>query len=116
MDRVDLEKMKVKPITPEEIVKKNVNNIPSEIFTAVNTLLIEKSKTSKDEIIILQDEILEMVCGDEKHQGKFTRNEVFKNKWLDIEEYYNVAGWNVKYHGPRYYETWKAYFKFDFKK
>lgn len=94
------------------MLKKNVNNIPSEIFTAVNTLLIEKSKTSKDEIIILQDEILEMVCGD----GKFRRNEVFKNKWLDIEEYYNVAGWNVKYHKPLYYETWKAYFKFDFKK
>ena len=118
MDRVDLEKMEVKPITPEEIIKKNVNNIPPEIFTAVNTLLIEKSKTSKDEIVIRQDEILEMVCGDEKRQGKFTRNEVFTNNWLDIENYYNAAGWEVKYHQPPYYETWRAYFKFkfDFKK
>jgi hypothetical protein len=44
---------------------------------------------------------------------ELTRNEVFENKWLDVEEFYRKAGWNVVYVKPAYYETFAAYFVFS---
>lgn len=44
---------------------------------------------------------------------ELTRNQVFENKWLDVEEFYRRAGWKVEYVKPAYYETFTAYFVFS---
>jgi hypothetical protein len=40
------------------------------------------------------------------------RNEIFKNHWLDVEEIYEEAGWQVAYDKPGYNETYEASFEF----
>jgi hypothetical protein len=42
-----------------------------------------------------------------------SRQEVFDNQWLDIEDIYREAGWKVSYDKPAYNETYKAYFTFS---
>lgn len=44
---------------------------------------------------------------------ELTRNQIFDNKWLDVEEFYRKAGWKVEYVKPLYYETFTAYFVFS---
>ena len=107
----------VKPIKPSEVVKEV--NIPDFIIEAVNKLI--KEKWNGFEAKIYQDDILEIVAvrqkdPDAEDDGRPTREEVFKNHWLDIEDLYRKQGWNVVYDKPAYCETYKAYFIFSKKK
>ena len=98
---------RVKPITPQEAIDGFIQNIPPKIIEAVNELLMKKASPLAKSITIKQDEILELVCDE-----NLTRSMVFKNKWLDIEEIYRGAGWNVEYDKPAFNETYDAYFVF----
>lgn len=41
-----------------------------------------------------------------------TREEIFDNHWLDVENYYRRAGWRVTFFKPAYYDDWKAHWEF----
>lgn len=57
-----------------------------------------------------------MVCGD-PDSGMLTKDEIFDNHWLDIEDIYREQGWKVKYDKPGYNEeSFKPYFEFSVKK
>ena len=106
----------IQPIKPSEVVKEV--NIPDFIIEAVNKLI--KEKWDGSEAKIYQDDILEIVAVYQKdpdaNDGRPTREEVFKNHWLDFEDLYRKQGWKVVYDKPAYCETYKAYFVFSKKK
>lgn len=97
------------PITPQEARERAANSIPSCIIEAVNNLLASKIGNGK-EVILKQDDILE-AAGANKDKPEF-RQQIFDNKWLDIENLYAKFGWNVTYDGPGYNETYSPTFKF----
>jgi len=40
------------------------------------------------------------------------RSEIINNGWLNIEEAYRAADWEVEYDKPAYNETYRAHFIF----
>ena len=98
---------KIKPISPKEVT----HMIPDFIFEAVNKLINEK--WNGESATILQDEIMEIVSSDDEDNEKPSRQTVFNNHWLDIEEHYRNVGWKVTYDKPAYCENYKAFFRFE---
>lgn len=90
--------LKVKPITPDEVV----HEIPDVIIEVVNDLIREKWNGQKSHI--LQEEILERLS--------IPRDEIFDKHWLDFEHIYREAGWHVIYDKPGWNENYKAFFDF----
>ena len=95
----------IKPITPDE-TRAIRKGIPDFIFEAINSLII-KNVSAGGVARVLQNDILNLI------QDKMTRESVFSNKYLDIEDHYRDAGWKVKYDKPAYNETYEAYFVFS---
>lgn len=101
---------KITPITPEQVIKeKKIKEIPDCIINAVNELIIENYKHTSKTAEILQNDILDKV------KNNFSRKEIFDNCWLDIEDLYRKAGWNVKYYRGAYWDTTPCYFTFKLK-
>lgn len=100
---------KITPITPEQVIKEKSKDIPECIIDAVNKLLVKNWKQSSCYAKILQNDILDMVA------DKYSRREVFDNGWLDIEDLYREAGWNVEYYRGPYWDTTPCYFTFTLK-
>lgn len=99
---------KVMPITPDKAVNNWSKKIPDEVIKVVNELLSEKCYNGFYSVTILQDEIVDRLVKD----GRFIRNELYENHWLDFEPIYREAGWDVKYDKPGFNETYKANFTF----
>lgn len=81
--------------------------IPREVFAAVNKLLVER--LSGDRASILQRDIVAEI---EKLNPEFTEGKLVDNHWLDFEDAYRDAGWNVVYDKPGYNESYPASFEF----
>lgn len=91
------------PISPNEAktLKRQIHlaSIPQEVFASFDWLIAANlsdqgvSKFTKDAII---DKIQEKL-------PDITRQEIFNNKWLDIEPYYEDAGWTVEFQGNTWY-------------
>lgn len=100
--------MSIAPITPEDVIPAKLEVIPDDVITVWNTL-IAKNYTNGSSVVT-QDEAVVALC----YKMLVTRAEVFLRKWLDIEEIYHEAGWDVVYDKPAYNENYEA--KFTFKK
>ena len=105
----------VKPIFPAEAEKAHRGTIPDSIIDAFNKLIVKHYKPISKEAVVKQDEVLDMVYGD-PDCGMLTKDEIFDNHWLDVEDIYREQGWDVKYDKPAYNETYDAYFVFSVKK
>lgn len=106
----------IKPISPVEAENKHRGTIPDSIINAFNKLIIKHYKPISKEAVVKQDEVLDMVCED-PDSGMLTKDEIFDNHWLDIEDIYREQGWKVKYDKPGYNEeSFKPYFEFSVKK
>ena len=103
-----MEKIKNRPITPEEVRKSRITYIPDIVFEAINELIIKHFDGK--ESIVKQDEILDKICTEETG---LTHNMVFDFHFLDIEDIYREQGWEVTYDKPTYCEDYDAYFKFE---
>jgi hypothetical protein len=96
-----------KPITREEANQRRLESesyIPSAVIEIFNRELTIQSGTSGT-IRIEQDNIVSQVA---RRLG-VQRYEIFENHWLDIEEIYRKAGWDVVYN---YNESTKAHWLF----
>ena len=98
---------KVQPISPKDVT----HEIPDFIFEAVNAL-IQKRWNGK-EATILQDDIMDIVSSNDADDPRPSRQTIFANNWLDIEDYYRKQGWHVEYDKPGYCEDYKAFFRFS---
>jgi flagellar biosynthesis/type III secretory pathway chaperone len=102
--------MAVKPITPIEAANNRINTIPDEILQATNELITQNYRNGTS--IVKQDDIVWRALQINKEKdGNMTRNEIFDNGYLDIEEVYGKE-WQVIYDKPAYCEDYPATFKF----
>jgi len=92
------------PIKPEEAF--SGANIPEEVFEAFNELIQQNMGT------VCQDEVVSLIM----KKMTISRDLVFKNGWLHVEEAYRRVGWEVEYDKPGYNETYPATFHFRVKK
>lgn len=97
----------VQPITPQQAKDDFDNNKPWFVVQAFNTLISKnfdgnEAKFEQNDVI---DEIIML-------NSNISRDEIFKNHWLDVESFYKKAGWKVIYHKPDYTESFPSYFKF----
>ena len=104
------------PITPQDAMKQKRLSIPPEVFEAFDELITRNIDIS-GVAIVLQDDAIERVC----HKlgittgTELTRGDVYKNGWMDVEEDYREAGWEVEYDRPAYYENYDAGYIFTAK-
>ena len=100
-----IEERSIKPVTPRQAVKDKVVIFPDEVFKVFNRLIVFHLRDG--EASIDQDEIVKELVKE-----GLKRNEIFKNGWLDIEDVYARAGWEVEYDKPGYCETYEPTFTF----
>jgi hypothetical protein len=99
-----------KPIKPEEIVDKFLNSIPEFVFEVFNKLIVKNyNPNTKSSTVLQKDVIAELI------QHDLTRESIYANHYLDVENFYVKAGWRVLYEKPVGYagESFDAYFKFS---
>jgi len=83
-----------KPITPEE-VKKTVA-IPSFVFEEFNRLIAENFDGQRARV--LQADVLREIVN--------RTGNIADIKWLNVERFYEAAGWKVEYNKPDYNDTY----------
>ncbi len=93
-------------LSPQEVLERKQDTTPELVLETVNRLLTEKI-TVDGRARIKQDEIMAILV-----EGGLNRREIFDKHWLDFEDRYRAAGWEVKYDKPGYNESYDAYFEF----
>lgn len=97
-----------KPIAPDDVVAAKTATIPDEVFEAFNEAIARhwNGRTST----FTQDEVVKAI--ELKLNGRMTKQELFANGCLDVEDSYRALGWTVDYDKPGYCETYAANFTF----
>ncbi len=89
------------PIKPNEVCK----DIPEVVFECFNKL-INKNFVGNS-ASVNQFEIINLLV-----ESGLDRAEILKKHWLDVEEHYRKAGWEVEYNKPDYNDSGDPYFVF----
>ena len=102
------------PISPSDVIVKKKEILPDFVIEAFNEIIAKNysggsSKFKQEEIITL---IISKMPKDGDTSNRSFRNEIFDNRWLDIEDIYRKSGWRVVYDSPAYDETYPATFTF----
>lgn len=79
---------------------------PDFVIESFNEAIVEAKM--KGTTTVYQDDVIDKILL--KHSS--TRQEVYENRWLDVEDHYRRAGWTVVYDKPAYNETYKAHWTF----
>ncbi len=95
-----------KPITPEIAQKLRKGSIPSFVINVFNDLIV-KNLTVDGTASFSQEDVLDHISFHES-----SRDKIFKNKWLNVEDIFRKAGWNVEYDTPSVGDNYKARFTF----
>jgi hypothetical protein len=104
-----MNRMAVKPISPQEALDAKITTIPDFVIDAVNAMLAEKM-TKHGRITLLQKDICDRICATNPGVHK---SQIYNSGWLDFEPFYEKAGWNVKYDSPAYCESYEPSFDFS---
>lgn len=113
--------MAVKPITPDEVDKTKV--IPSFVIDAFNYLInkrFSEKGINNGVAIVYQNEIISEIIlraadpAIKVHFGPVNEGRIFQEGWLNVEDMYRKAGWQVKYDRPVAYagENYEPFFEF----
>jgi len=97
--------MAVAPIKPADVVEKKSVVIPDVVMDTFNDLIARNF--ADGEARFEQEEVVKALVA----KGH-TREEIFANHWLDVEDIYRKAGWNVEYDKPGAQEAYRASFTF----
>lgn len=98
--------MKIKPITPNEIVQHKFENLPDSVIEVFNLLIAQSWDGTK--AIVEQRSAANLIA----KKLDITQAQVYEKKLLDVEEVYRKAGWVVMYDKPAYCESYEATFTF----
>ena len=98
--------MSHKPLSPSEVEKRAKSEIPEEVISTINNMLIKKVRNGR--CTLRQKDILNEI----KNMHNIDSSKIFEHGWLDIEGIYTEVGWNVTYDKPGYNETYEASFEF----
>lgn len=96
----------IEPIRPEEIAFKKLIQIPDIVMESFNYFIAKGMSEGRS--VVWQEDIVSRITG-----SGHSRHEIFANNWLDVEDIYRNAGWEVGYEKPGYNETGKAFFSFS---
>lgn len=96
----------ITPIRPEEIATSKKIQMPDAILESFNELIAQNF--SGDMARVRQNEIVARIA----NKG-YDRRQIFDNHWLDVEDIYREAGWEVMYDKPGYNDSYEAYFEFS---
>ena len=96
--------MSGKALTPAEIESGRI--IPDYVFDIFNTLIAKSYANGQAKV--MQNEVVAIICT----MIGLTRQQVFNQRLLDVEQTYRAAGWTVVYDKPGYNEDYEAYFLF----
>jgi len=96
------------PINPAEITELRIEQIPDQVYEAFNGLIAQNIRRGR--AVVMQKDVVALL-----EEKGLIRNEIFNKHWLDVEEIYQKAGWQVKYDKPVYYagENYEPYFEFN---
>ncbi len=100
-----------KPITPSEVGRAKTQRIPAQVFDAFNDC-ISKSWDGRS-ASFTQNVVVEAIL---ERMPDMTRSQLYEQRWLDVEDSYRAAGWEVEYDRPGYCETYAATFTFKRRK
>ncbi len=95
------------PVAPQEIQALKTEQIPEEVFTVFNDLIAENLRSGCSKV--LQKDVMFRL-----EEMGMNRSEVYRHRWLDVEDSYRAVGWHVEYDKPVYWggEDFEPYFKF----
>jgi hypothetical protein len=96
-----------KPISPSEVGKAKTSRIPDRVIEAFNECI--SKHWDGGAATFTQDEVIRLVVAK---MPEVERHTIFESKWLDVEDGYRAAGWQVEYDRPGYCETYEARFTF----
>ncbi len=97
-----------KPISPNDIAETKFEQFPDAVFLAVNALLAERYTNGRARFN--QDEVIDRIIG---FNDKLERSEIFARGWLNFEEVYRDAGWEIEFDKPAYFEDYTAFWIFS---
>lgn len=95
------------PLPASQIAQARAAFFPEKVFEAVNEMLTRKFNTRSGQAIIRQDELVALMI-----EKGLDRGEIFNNGWLDFEQVYLDAGWNVTYDKSDYTDSSPSTFIF----
>lgn len=108
--------MTVKAITPNDIPSAKLTTIPEFVLEAFNELVA--AHFSEGEADFTQEDVVERILSKVPSNGtsgsRLSRGDIFDRGWLNVEEIYEEAGWDVEYEKPIGYagESFAAHFTF----
>jgi hypothetical protein len=111
LEGINMDKNKIAPITPDEVVSEKLNQIPDEVIAAFNKL-IAKNWNGVYSIFRTRD-TQEFIIEEFLKNGKSITINQIDSSWLDVEDIYRKAGWEVTYDQPGYNESYAATYKFN---
>lgn len=84
------------------------------LFDCLNEFIIDNYSFEDDEVLIAQDELNEKIKSVSNDANINIQNII--DNYLDIiKNYYDKAGWNIKYCTPDIYKSFRPYFKLKLK-
>jgi hypothetical protein len=95
------------PIRPADVLAVKQRQLPKEVFEAFNELVAESF--SNGSAVVRQNDVIKRILS--KMPG-VTRERVFNDGWLNVEDAYRNQGWNVDHDRPGYNEMYEATFTF----
>lgn len=99
--------MNITPITPDQVAEEKRTIIPDEVIAAFNELIAKNYRSGDGSAAVKQKDVVFLAIEKTGH----TRP-AFDLDWLEVEDIYRGAGWNVEYDRPGYNETYDAVFIF----
>jgi len=104
----------VTALTPNEALGRAGENIPEDVISIVNKLLMENLRVNiSNDRKYLSSNVLQNDIVDRIVEATMVPSEaIFKKRWMDFEPVFRRAGWKVVYDRPGYNETYEANFTF----
>ena len=98
---------KVAPLTPAEVVayKRDIT-MPGAVIAIFNELIACRYLDGR--AVVRQDEVVTKM-----RELGMNVDDVYKNGWLDVEDIYRAAGWNVEYDKSGYNEGHPPTYTFE---
>lgn len=111
---------KVKPITVSEAERRSAEAIPDIVIEGFNTLIGRKydriSKSAKITLAEALDYISAAMAAEFGIAGATIseyRRSLLDNHWMDVEDIFRAAGWQVHFDKPAYNESYESYYEFS---
>jgi hypothetical protein len=94
-------------ITPDEVVSAKAGRLPSVIFDVFNELIARNWNGRQARV--MGKEAVDAIGA----RLGISESEIYRQRFLDVEEVYRRAGWKVDYDKPAYNETYDPFFIFE---